>query len=102
MSKINIKGWKDFLIDVYFDAKNTGNILNRDVIDGSGTTPFVTASGVNNGVASYIDASKYDIIKGDCILIGGKTFTLTYGKSSVSCPLKPSDSAPLKHSTMPP
>ena len=23
------------------------------------------------------------------------------GKSSVSCPLKPSDSAPLKHSTMP-
>ncbi len=80
MSKINIKDWKDFLIDVYFDAKNTGNILNRDVIDGSGTTPFVTASGVNNGVASYIDASKYDIIKGDCILIGGKTFTLTYQK----------------------
>ena len=27
---------------------------------------------------------------------------LKNGKSSVSCPLKPSDSAPLKHSTMPP
>lgn len=27
---------------------------------------------------------------------------LDIGKSSVSCPLKPSDSAPLKHSTMPP
>ena len=27
---------------------------------------------------------------------------LPAGKSSVSCPLKPSDSAPLKHSTMPP
>ena len=27
---------------------------------------------------------------------------LPYGKSSVSCPLKPSDSTPLKHSTMPP
>ena len=27
---------------------------------------------------------------------------LNIGKSSVSCPLKPSDSAPLKHSTMPP
>ena len=27
---------------------------------------------------------------------------LQVGKSSVSCPLKPSDSAPLKHSTMPP
>ena len=28
--------------------------------------------------------------------------TSQFGKSSVSCPLKPSDSAPLKHSTMPP
>ena len=30
------------------------------------------------------------------------TKDLSNGKSSVSCPLKPSDSAPLKHSTMPP
>ena len=28
--------------------------------------------------------------------------SLKSGKSSVSCPLKPSDSTPLKHSTMPP
>ena len=28
--------------------------------------------------------------------------TVNVGKSSVSCPLKPSDSTPLKHSTMPP
>ncbi len=27
---------------------------------------------------------------------------IEHGKSSVSCPLKPGDSAPLKHSTMPP
>ena len=32
----------------------------------------------------------------------GKVEKATVGKSSVSCPLKPSDSAPLKHSTMPP
>jgi len=31
-----------------------------------------------------------------------KRVSMTSGKSSVSCPLKPSDSAPLKHSTMPP
>ena len=31
-----------------------------------------------------------------------KLFIDKGGKSSVSCPLKPSDSAPLKHSTMPP
>ena len=31
-----------------------------------------------------------------------KEIIAEHGKSSVSCPLKPSDSAPLKHSTMPP
>ena len=31
-----------------------------------------------------------------------EAYKLDVGKSSVSCPLKPSDSAPLKHSTMPP
>ena len=36
-------------------------------------------------------AQKYEVLNVD-----------TDGKSSVSCPLKPSDSAPLKHSTMPP
>ena len=69
-------------------------ILYRDIVDGSGTTPFVTASGVNNGVTAYIDSTNYDIIfkvnhlclwgmiiKGNCILIGGKTFTLTYQKN---------------------
>ena len=34
-----------------------------------------------------------------CLFLVGGAMT---GKSSVSCPLKPSDSAPLKHSTMPP
>ena len=32
----------------------------------------------------------------------GVNRSIDTGKSSVSCPLKPSDSAPLKHSTMPP
>lgn len=73
--------WKEFLIGDYFEAINTGNILNRDILDGSGTTPFVTASGFNNGVVAYINATKYNIIKGNCILIGGKTFTLTYQKT---------------------
>ena len=36
--------------------------------------------------------------KGDILVAGSNGV----GKSSVSCPLKPSDSAPLKHSTMPP
>ena len=36
------------------------------------------------------------------LAIDRSVFGLEGGKSSVSCPLKPSDSAPLKHSTMPP
>lgn len=78
MSKINTFGWHKIQIKTLFFAVNTGNILSRDVEDGSGSTPYVTSSAFNNGVAAYIDASKYDIIAGHCILVGGKTFTLTY------------------------
>ena len=72
--------WQKIQMKTLFEANNTGNILSRDVEDGSGTTPFVTASAYNNGVAALIDASKYSIISGHCILVGGKTFTLTYQK----------------------
>ena len=79
-SKTNIstEKWINFGCSKLFTAVNTGNILARDIEDGSGNTPYVTASGINNGVVAHIDASKYDIIKGHCILIGGKTFTVTY------------------------
>ncbi len=77
---MNISTWRNFRIDKLFTASNTGSILARDVEKGSGSTPFVTASGLNNGVAGYIDATKYVLIKGNCILVGGKTFTLTYQK----------------------
>jgi hypothetical protein len=77
---LDFSTWRNFKIGDYFKAINTGNILNREIADGSGTTPYVTASSVNNGVVAYIDASNFDIIKGNCILVGGKTFTLTYQK----------------------
>ncbi len=75
---IQTEKWGSFKCSKLFTARNTGNILARDVENGSGKTPYVTASGINNGVFAHIDASKYDIIKGHCILIGGKTFTVTY------------------------
>ena len=79
MGKIDTSRWKKFQVGQLFSPpENTGNILARDVIDGSGDIPYVTASGVNNGVSAYIDSSNYDIIKGNCILVGGKTFTMTY------------------------
>lgn len=75
---ISIVNWKKHSCSKLFSAVNTGNILARNIEDGSGNTPYVTASGINNGVMAHIDSSKYDIIKGHCILIGGKTFTITY------------------------
>ena len=80
MKRIDTGNWQKFQIKSLFNANNTGNILSRDVIDGSGDTPYVTASANNNGVTAHIDATKYRIIPGHCILVGGKTFTLTYQK----------------------
>lgn len=80
--EIDYSGWHGFRIGDLFESCNTGNILSRDVEDGSGQTPFVTSSGANNGVVAHIDASKYDLIPGNCILIGGKTFVLTYQKDA--------------------
>ena len=77
---IDVSNWSYFECVKLFECVNTGNVLARDIIDGSGTTPYVTASSYNNGVVAYIDSSKYDIIKGNCILVGGKTFTITYQK----------------------
>ncbi len=77
---IDVSEWGEFSCKKLFECKNTGNILARDVIDGSGNIPYVTASGYNNGVVAHIDASNYEIIKGHCILVGGKTFTITYQK----------------------
>ena len=79
MGKIDTSQWGKFRVGELFEKpENTGNILARNVIDGSGDIPYVTASGVNNGVSAHIDASNYKVIKGNCILVGGKTFTMTY------------------------
>ncbi len=59
MKKLNTDNWEKFQIDSLFTAENTGNVLARDVEDGSGETPYVTASGVNNVVAGHIDAKDY-------------------------------------------
>ena len=78
MNKLEMVKWEKSQINQLLTAENTGNVLARDVEDGSGETPYVTASGINNGVVGYIDAENYKKMKGNCILVGGKTFTITY------------------------
>lgn len=41
MSRINTFSWHRIQIKTLFTAVNTGNILSRDVEDGSGYTPYV-------------------------------------------------------------
>lgn len=65
------------VIDI-FTVKNTRNILSRDIIKNSGNTPYLCASGEDNGVSSYIDFNKEFLEEGNCIFIGGKTFVVTY------------------------
>ncbi len=70
--------FEDFNILKIFKVKNTKSILSRDVIDNSGTTPYLCASADNNSISSYIKYKKDLIDEGNCIFIGGKTFVVTY------------------------
>ncbi|WRE85470.1 restriction endonuclease subunit S [Helicobacter pylori] len=70
--------WQSFKIVDIFEVKNTRNILARDVVKDSGTTPYLCASKENNAVNSYINYNSDFLDKGNCIFIGGKTFVVTY------------------------
>ena len=76
----NTLKWKIFKFSDLFAVKNSTNVLQRDITPDSGYTPYVTSSGVNNGVKTYIDASNLPTDKGNCLLIGGKTYIITYQK----------------------
>ncbi len=70
--------WQSLKIVDIFEVKNTRNILARDVVKDSGTTPYLCASKENNAVNSYINYNADLLDKGNCIFIGGKTFVVTY------------------------
>jgi len=77
--KLAVKAkYKTYNIIDIFDVKNTQSIMSRDVIENSGTTPYLTAGAINNAVGSYIQYDERCIDKGNCIFIGGKTFVVTY------------------------
>lgn len=73
----NLKFEEFNVIDV-FDVKNTRNILSKDIVENSGTTPYLCASAENNAVSSYISYDEKQLDKGNCVFIGGKTFVVTY------------------------
>lgn len=68
----------EYALTEIFDVKNTSNILSRDIIPNSGTTPYLCASSENNAVSTYIEYDDKFLEKGNCIFIGGKTFVVSY------------------------
>ena len=78
LNDFNSIEWKKFDITEIFTVKNTANILSSDIIENSGTTPYLCASAENNGVSSYITYNKEYLEEGNCIFIGGKTFVVSY------------------------
>lgn len=75
---VHTNEWSDFKITDLFDVKNTHSILKSDIKEESGETPYITASNENNGVYSYVKFDEQLIEEGNCIMIGGKTLTITY------------------------
>ena len=70
--------WGEFkLIDVFY-VKNTKTVLSRDIIESSGSIPYLCASEKNNAVSSFVSYYDEYLEKGNCIFIGGKTFVVTY------------------------
>lgn len=73
--------FNNYDITKVFNVKNTKNILSRDIVENSGTIPYLCASAENNAVSSYITYKENLRDKGNCIFIGGKTFVVTYQES---------------------
>lgn len=69
---------RKFRIVEEFNVTNSYNILKSDVVYGSGTVPYVTASEGNNSIVSYISYDPNMLEKGNSIMIGGKTLVVTY------------------------
>lgn len=61
-----------------FDVANTHCVLGSWVVNRPGDTPYVTASAVNNSVVGYVDFNPNQKERGNVIMIGGKTFVVTY------------------------
>lgn len=70
--------FENFDVLSLFDVNNTSNLLSRDIVENSGSIPYLCASADNNAVSSYIDYDHRYLNEGNCIFIGGKTFVVTY------------------------
>lgn len=72
-----IKTQRRKVVDV-FDVANTHCVLGEWIEGRTGSVPYVTASSSNNSVSARISYSDEFLDRGNAIVIGGKTFVVTY------------------------
>lgn len=61
-----------------FDVANTHCVLGSWIANHPGDIPYVTASADNNSIVGYVDFDDKQKERGNVIMIGGKTFVVTY------------------------
>jgi len=93
-----------FVFPLFMSACRGDDPIPDPPVDGKRTVlVYMAADNSINPLASFTDGDLEELKAGMASIDNTSDMhLLVYGKSSVSCPLKPSDSAPLKHSTMPP
>lgn len=75
---IDTKTWKEFSVGKLLNPKTTKLSIKNDLIEGE--IPFISRTGLNNGVDCYVDVPNDKITKGDCITIGAEGILAFYQK----------------------
>lgn len=74
MQNLDLTNWKEFRLSDYFDIFAGHYYYPDEYMEG--TTPYLSASNINNGIASYIDLSPD--FEGNCIVTGKVGCTAFY------------------------
>lgn len=68
MNRIDLTKWKDFAIGKVFKIKSPAQRSIKEYDEG--TIPYVSSASINNGVVSYLDPQKNEILEeGNCITV---------------------------------
>lgn len=67
---INVSEWKKFNVGKLLKPKTTKLSIKSEL--DKGNIPFISRTGLNNGVDDYVDVESYKVTHGDCITIGAE------------------------------
>lgn len=75
---INTEDWKEFNVGKLLNPKTTILSIKNELTEGK--IPFISRTGLNNGVDCYVDVLSDKVTKGDCITIGAEGILAFYQK----------------------